>query len=444
MQTSNSISHWSTHSSPAWLLLSIMDSAGIMRAKSIPLNRADYAANIGIRAPDWAFFAIDNVIATTSPLLPIGEHWLKPELNAIKQLDEHLFWAPSEIYMRDGKHAFWCARHFLRKQCDRLQSLDIDVKTAGEIEFTLLPEGASTGSNWQAYGLNPLLSNEGFSTDVMDNFARLGMGIEQFHAEHGQYQFELSLTPRPPIEAMDNIVLARIELGRIARKHGLKISFSPKPYLDNAGNGAHLHFSFFKQGSPLLASRSEEENVISPTGKCMIGGIVHYLPEMLALLAPSVLSRLRLQPGLWSGAYACWGVENREAAVRYCEADNGEPDSAHIEVKCIDPSANPYLACATILAMAYQGIYESMPLPQGINVAPDSLSENERACAGIMRLDADQRRSLEQLENSALANGILPSEWLNALIAVRRHELATYGQLSDEEAIRLLRFAWST
>jgi glutamine synthetase len=122
--------------------------------------------------------------------------------------------------------------------------------------------------------------------------------------------------------------------------------FLPRPFANEAGNGAHLHYSFTREGQPLLAGGTGIYGITAEGGS-LIAGIVRYLPELVALLAPSVLSAERLQPGHWSGAYACWGLENREAAVRYCAANRGNPYGAHLEVKCIDPAANPYIACGS-------------------------------------------------------------------------------------------------
>ncbi|RRF82191.1 hypothetical protein EAO22_29315 [Klebsiella pneumoniae] len=98
---------------------------------------------------------------------------------------------------------------------------------------------------------------------------------------------------------------------------------------------------------------------ITAEGGSLIAGIVRYLPE-LALLAPSVLSAERLQPGHWSGAYACWGLENREAAVRYCAANRGNPYGAHLEVvyrSCCQP-----LHCLwAVLGMALAGLKDELP-----------------------------------------------------------------------------------
>jgi glutamine synthetase len=166
-------------------------------------------------------------------------------------------------------------------------------------------------------------------------------------------------------------------------------------------------------------------------------------PELTAVFAGSVLSPHRLQPGHWSGAFACWGLENREAAVRLCAATSGTPHGASVELKCIDPSANPYLAAATFLGLALDGLAGGAPLPPEVTVAPAELTAEEAARTGTVRLPADQAAALDALGASDLARRLLGEEILEALTAVRRHELVTYGGQDVEAVAEKLRYAWS-
>ena len=101
------------------------------------------------------------------------------------------------------------------------------------------------------------------------------------------------------------------------------------------------------------------------------------------MLCGSIVSGLRLQPGNWAGAYVCWGTENREAALRFVVGGPGNPYGGNVEVKVVDPSANPYFATATILGLALDGITENAVLPAETKVDPAALSDTERSRAGI-------------------------------------------------------------
>ena len=134
----------------------------------------------------------------------------------------------------------------------------------------------------------------------------------------------------------------------------------------------HVHMSFSHDGVPLL-SGGDGPAGLTGEGQAIVAGLVNGLPDAIGVLAPSLLSHLRLQPQHWSGAFACWGVENREAAVRLCAATAGNPRGANVEVKPVDGSANPYAVQATLLGLALDGIDRGLALPPAVEVDPASL-----------------------------------------------------------------------
>jgi glutamine synthetase len=428
----------------------VIDSAGVTRGKQVPVARAGALHRSGVGASStWAVFCADNGIATTPRIGAVGDLRLRADLAAAVNVGGGLAWAPAEVFTQDGAASPVCWRGFLRRQQAAAEALGLEVLAAGEMEFSLLPAGPDSaepdsdgGGLWTAYGLGPALDHEAFLLDLEAEFDRAQLGLEQLHAEYGSRQFELSLSPAAPLQAVDKLALARFLLGRTARRHGLAVSLSPKPFVDGVGNGAHLHMSFLRDGKPLL-SGGDGPHGITPAGGSLIGGIVEQLPEITGLLAPSTLSSLRLQPGQWSGAYACWGLENREAAVRLCAANPGNPHGANIEVKCVDPSANPYVACGAILAAALDGLRAGTPLPPEVTVAPALLTEEETKQLGVVRLPATHAAALDALEQSAAARRTLGDELLEALVAVRRHEQAEYGGVDVATIVDRLRFAWS-
>jgi glutamine synthetase len=171
--------------------------------------------------------------------------------------------------------------------------------------------------------------------------------------------------------------------------------------------------------------------------------MVEALPEIIGLLAPSALSSQRLQPGRWSGAFACWGLENREAAVRFCAATQGNPYGANVEIKCVDPSANPYIACGAILGAALRGSTAGTQLPPEIDQDPSDLSAEEARRLGVVQLSGTQEEALDALEKSGIARELLGDRLLEALVAVRRHEQHQFAGADIAEVADRLRFAWS-
>jgi glutamine synthetase len=343
------------------------------------------------------------------------------------------------MFDQDGTPAPVCTRGLLRRTVAGLAERGLGAQLGCELEMVLTPR---TGPGWNAYGLGALLDVEPFVLDLLAAADRADLPIEQLHAEYGDSQLELSISPTDPLTAADHVVLARLLACRVARRHELLVSFSPLPFAGGSGNGAHQHLSLTLNGAPLL-SGGRGPHGLTDDGGAAIGGIVAGLPELTAVFAGSVLSPHRLQPGHWSGAFACWGLENREAAVRLCTATPGNPHGASVELKCIDPSANPYLAAATFLGLALEGLAGGTPLPPEVTVAPAELTREEATRTGAVRLPADQAAALDGLKGSDLARRLLGDEILEALTAVRHYELDTYGGQEVEAVAEKLRYAWS-
>ncbi|WP_255620793.1 glutamine synthetase family protein [Pseudonocardia sp. DSM 110487] len=419
---------------------SVVDPAGVIRAKHVPAQRAGAFHVSGMGAsPSWNVFCVDNAIAFTPRFGVVGDLRLRADLTALRVLGEGLAWAPAEMFDQSGAPAPVCTRGLLRGTVAGLAERGLDARLGCELEMVLTPR---SGPGWNAYGLGALLDIEPFVLDLLAAADRAGLPIEQLHAEYGDSQLEFSISPTDPLTAADHVVLARLLACRVARRHDVAVSFSPLPFAGGSGNGAHQHLSLSLGGAPLLSGGTGPYG-LTDDGSAALGGIVAGLPELTAVFAGSVLSQHRLQPGHWSGAFACWGWENREAAVRLLAATPGNPHGASVELKCIDPSANPYLAAAAFLGLALEGLAESEPLPPEVTVAPAELTAEEAARTGTVRLPADQASALEALESSDRARRLLGEEILEALMAVRRYELETYGGKDVEAVAEKLRYSWS-
>ena len=424
----------------------VVNAAGLTHAKTVPPRRLTTFADPGLGAsPVWHVFAIDQTgIALTKDLGVVGDERIRIDLSALRTIGDGLAWAPGSFYDQDGAPVPACSRGTLRRLEERLKAADIDASFGHEIEFVLVgPDGSRLPSDlWAQYGLAGVLEHEGFVRDVTTSAAAAGVGIEQFHPEYGQNQFEISLTPLTPVAAADQLILMRIIIGRVARRYGLRISLSPVPFAGSVGSGAHQHFSLTKGRSPVFSGGSGAHGMTA-NGEHAIAGILAGLPDAQGVLSGSILSGLRMQPGFWSGASVCWGVENREASVRFLLAGPANPYGANVEVKVVDPSANPYFASAAILGLALDGIERRAPLPPEVTVDPASLSDDERSRADVTVLPTDQAAIVCTLDGSSRIRNILGDTAVDAIVAVRRHEHETYGDLEPAELTDKFRMAWS-
>ncbi|OBK73899.1 glutamine synthetase family protein [Mycobacterium sp. 1164985.4] len=430
----------------ATLIGTVVNAAGLTLAKTVPLRRMGTFADPGLGAsPVWHVFAIDQSgIVFGDEIGVVGDQRIRIDLGALRILGDGLAWAPGNFFNQDGTPDPYCSRGVLGRVEDRLADAGISTVVGHEMEFVLVgPDGSRLPSHlWAQYGLAGILEYEGFVRDVTDAATASGVAIEQFHPEYGVNQFEISLAALPPVAAADALVLMRIIIGRVARRYGMRVSLSPVPFAGEVGSGSHQHFSM-KRGDVPLFSGGDGVNGLTAEGESAVAGLLAGLPDAQGVLAGSVLSGQRMQPGHWSGATVCWGTENREAAVRFLIGGVSNPLGANVEVKVIDPSANPYLATATILGLALEGIERGRKLPPETTVDPVTLTDEQRQRAGIVTMADNQADAVDALDRSESMRNILGDAVVDSVVAVRRYEQKNFGDLSAQDAADKFRLAWS-
>jgi glutamine synthetase len=423
---------------------SVIDLGGVARAKTAPLRRLKAFATAGMGAsPTWNVFCIDDEIAFTEHLGVAGDLRLLMDSQQIRIVEPGVAWAPAVFADQDGETSPYDTRSLLRRTTEQLAEEGYATLVGCELEFGLFSatddpdEDVPDEDGWIGYGLGAVLEDDHreFVRDLVRRAEAARLPLEQVHAEYGRRQFEVSLAPTDPVSAADNVVLARLLIGRAAQAHGLRPSFAPVADVHaNAANGAHQHVSFTRAGVPLL-SGGDGPHGLRREGESALAGILRRLPEFLGFHAGSVLSPYRLLPDHWSGAHLCWGLENREAAVRFVGATNGNPHGASIELKSVDGSANPYLSIAATLWSAREGLADGLRAPLPVDGNPAEAQD-------IATLPSSQNAILAALEGSASANAFAGVA-LEALLAVRRHEAEAYADATLPELVRRFRYAWS-
>ncbi len=418
---------------------SITDLAGVTRAKYVPLRRLEAFQRSGMGvSPSWSVFCVDSGIAFTPNIGVDGDLRIRIDPADLRLVADGIAWAPGDLTDQHGNAADLCTRSLLKGVESALKTRGLSAMVGAELEATMLSEDAGHASSqpWSPYGVRTSMDRSAFLLDLAEAAERAGLPIEQIHTEYGHDQFEVSLAPSTPVAAIDTIAATRIVIGRAAARHDLRISFSPVPFDGEAGNGAHLHLSLADDDGPLF-SGGEGPHGTRPAGGAAIAGVLQTLPDLLGVYAGSVVSSARLKPGNWAGAAQCWGLENREAAVRFVAATPGNPHGANIELKLIDPSANPYLAAVSFLGSALRGIEHGLELPVEVPKDPSKSAQPPPM------LQTDQQTVITALEKSPVAAQLLSPSVIEGLVAVRRYEIATFGDRPLAETTAALRLAWS-
>jgi glutamine synthetase len=262
----------------------------------------------------------------------------------------------------------------------------------------------------------------------VDDLRACDVLVEQVHPESPE-QMEVALPPRPALRACDEAVLARKIIRDAAEAFGTIVSFAPVPEEGRFGNGAHAHFSLWRDGRNLFAG-GDGPHRLSREGEAFLAGVLDHLPAMTAIGASCVLSYDRLKPATWSGAWACWGLENREAALRLEAAEGpNAAQSANVEWKSVDGAANPYLVQGVILAAGLDGIARALRLPAAVEDDPGALDEAYRSANRIVELPGDLGVAIEAFADDDVLRDAMGDLLFGSVLNTRRREFEVSSPL---------------
>ena len=286
-----------------------------------------------------------------------------------------------------------------------------------------------------AYGLTRIVDVADYSRTLLVNLRSAGLLVEQFHPEYAPGQFEISLPALAPLAAVDRLLLAKTIIRATGRAYGLSTSFAPVAEVNGVGNGGHVHMSATKDNLPIFGG-GDGPGGLTQTGAAAIATLLDWLPGLLAIGAPSPASYLRLVPSHWAGAFQCWGIENREAALRLvAESKLVSAHNANLEIKCFDQSANPYLVAGALLAGLYTSLDGGPPLP-------DPVASDPAGIADAVRLPQSLDESIAKLWTLAPLLDAMGPELAEAFIAVRKAELAHFASASPEQIVAETRWVY--
>ena len=424
-----------------------VDNAGITRVKSVPLKRLPEFAAWGVGAStSFDFFRFDDWLA--APLdgtAPVGDLRVIPDLRRLVRLAAQpgWAWAPGDRYRQDGKPHECCSRLLLQRLVNDAAGAGLAIKAAIEIEWVVSAgdgEDFASAAVGPAYGMSRLVGVSDYVRDLIDALSAERIRVEQFHPEYAAGQLELSVAAESPVDAADTEVLVRSTIRAVGRRYDYRTSFSPKVEAEGVGNGGHVHLSVWRGGQNMM-SGGDRRYGLTPVGEAFTAGILNRLSALLAIGAPSVASYLRLVPSHWAGVYACWGLENREAALRMITGSAGSSAwAANIEVKCLDLTANPYLLLAGLLATGLNGVASEAQLAEPVDVDPAVLPPDELDRRGIRRLPMTLRESTDALAADTVLREALGSALIDSVLAVRESEIELFAGASAEEVVRAFRW----
>ncbi len=415
------------------------DNGGVIRGKATHVGSLArrMEAGIGLVKGMQSFTSLDT-LAPDGTYGPVGEIRLIPDPDTFAILP----YAPRSAHMFANMieldHTPWALdpRWFLQRMVAMAASAHLAFDAAFENEFYLAmrtDSGFTPVDHSLCFSAIGMDSTEDVIQDIIAALTEQGLTVELSHPELGWGQQELSIRHADALRAADQQLAYRQTVRGVAARHGLIASLAPKPFADQAGSGAHCHWSIWDadHSTNRLADDSSPDG-LSPLARHAIGGVLAHLPGLLAMTTPSVNSFRRLQPHYWSSAYAAWGIENREAAVRVPTRYWDDPAaSTNLELKSSDASANPYISLGGIMAAAMDGIARHLDPGQPVDQDPGNLSDAERERRGIARFPLTAAEALDELERDEVLMTAMGAPLGTEYLKVRRAEAAAYAEHDD-------------
>lgn len=418
------------------------DNGGIIRGKATHVKRlaSRMRDGIGQTLAMQAFTGVET-ITDVEGMGAVGEFRLIPDPETFALLP----YVPNtgsmlcDMIRLDGEPWEACPRSFLKRMIARLASEGMRAEAAAEHEFYLARVengGYVPADRSVCYGSIGADEQAEVIDAVLETLETQGLAIELFHPEYGTCQQELSIRHADVLRAADNICLVRNSIRGVVRRFNLLATFAPKPWLDQPGSGAHIHFSLWdnKGQNRNLFYDADARGHFSQTGRYFIGGVLRHIRGLVALTCACPNSYSRLQPHHWSSAYGAWGFDNREGAIRVPSIFWGDATtSINAELKCADHSGNPYLAMGGLIAAGLDGIRNRIDPGEPQEIDPGSYSDEERAQRGIRRLPMTLDEALDELENDTVLTEALGPSLTTSYIAVKRAESAFFQDKTPEE-----------
>ena len=291
--------------------------------------------------------------------------------------------------------------------------------------FKLDEKGRPTmdlNDNGGYFDLAPTDLGENCRREIVLQLEDLGFEIEASHHEAAPGQHEIDWKYANVLEACDNIQTFKLIVKTVARQHGLHATFMPKPVFGINGSGMHCNVSLFtEEGNAFYDAQAEQQ--LSDTARHFIAGLLTHARAYTAICNPTVNSYKRLVPGYEAPVYIAWSGQNRSPLIRIPAARG---NSTRVELRSVDPAANPYLALAVILKAGLDGIKNQLPVPAPVDRNIYAMTPAEREANGILDLPGSLSEALRALQRDEVILDALGNHITQNFIAEKTMEQQAY------------------
>ncbi|MGH9194248.1 MAG: type I glutamate--ammonia ligase [Acidimicrobiia bacterium] len=328
-----------------------------------------------------------------------------------------------DIHLPDGTPFAGDPRHVLQRTLRRAAEMGFTYYVGPELEYFYFrnssqPEFLDHGSY---FDMVPPDFGDALRKQTVGILEEMGIAVEYVHHEVAPSQHEIDLRYADALTMADNVMTSRLVIKEVAQQGGLYATFMPKPVAGVNGSGMHTHLSLFEEDRNAFFDPDDEAH-LSKVGRAFLAGLLVHANEICAVTNQWVNSYKRLVPGYEAPIYICWARRNRSALVRVPMYKPGKEQATRLEARFPDPSCNPYLGFAVILAAGLKGIEQNYELPPEAADNIYEMSDSERASLEIGSLPDDLHEAIQVCEDSELVRETLGEHTFEWFIRNKKQE----------------------
>ncbi|VEF48300.1 glutamine synthetase, type I [Bacillus freudenreichii] len=396
--TKESIAQLAEEQNVKFVRLQFTDIVGTVKNVEIPISQLEKALDNKMMFDGSSIEGFVRIEESDMYLVPDLDTWVIFPWTAGKGKVARMI---CDVYHKSGEP-------FLGDPRSNLKRVLKEMEQYGFTEFNLGPEpefflfkldenGAPTlelNDNGGYFDLAPTDLGENCRRDIVLELEEMGFEIEASHHEEAPGQHEIDFKYADAVTACDHIQTFKLVVKTIARNHGLHATFMPKPLFGVAGSGMHFNMSLFKNGKNAFYDPNGELEM-SETAYQFMAGIIKHAPGFTAITNPTINSYKRLVPGYEAPCYIAWSAQNRSPLVRI---PSSRGQSTRIELRSVDPTANPYLAMAVLLQAGLSGIKDELTPPHAVDRNIYIMNKHEREEEGVVDLPHNLEEALTELK----------------------------------------------
>ncbi len=389
-----------------FLRLQFTDISGIVKNVAIPVTQIGKALKSGI--------SFDGSSIEGFARIQESDMVLQPDLSTFSILPWRTKDGSNEarlicdVHLPNGQPFGGDPRRVLRQQLEKAQEMGFSMNVGPELEFFLFEKqnggSATIPHDFGGYfDLGPVDLAEDVRREIIRALTQMGFTIEASHHEVAKGQHEIDFVYDDALRNADKVVTFKYVTKTIAMREGLRATFMPKPIYGAAGTGMHANISLFRGGENAFFD-PETKTGISDLARFFVGGLIEHACAITAIANPLINSYKRLVSGFEAPVYITWSGPNRSSLIRI---PAGRGLSTRLEFRSPDPTCNPYLTFAVILAAGMDGIKRGIDPGDPVDLNVYHLSPAERKSRGIKTLPANLKEALDYLEADSVIRGAL-------------------------------------